>query len=53
MLIKKYDEVMKKTPQERMLEAQRAKSIVKEPTLEGEECQKKTVTPRAKRAKKK
>jgi hypothetical protein len=44
VLIKSYEEVMNKTPQERMLEAQRAANVVKEPTLEGEKCQKKIKT---------
>jgi len=42
VLIKKYEEVMKVTPQERMLEAQRAANVVKDKALEGEKCQKKT-----------
>lgn len=52
MLIKKYEEVMKKTPQERMLEAQRkaAAPIVTEVNmLEGEQqCQKKVKTKKTK-----
>ncbi len=41
MLVKKYEKVMNKTPMERLLEAQRAKTEVKDNTLEGEKCQKK------------
>ena len=49
MLIKKYEEVMKVTPQERMLEAQRVSNVVKGKALEGEKCQKKTTTKKLKK----